>query len=59
MASLIPCSRNDAAGQKNEEEMVAQSVIRQREEDSRRLSIEAQDEPIKTSWLCRPCKNID
>jgi hypothetical protein len=57
-ASMIPCSPNDAAGQKNEEEMVAQSVVHH-EEDSRRLSLEAQDKPIETSWLCRPCNNID
>ena len=57
-ASLIPCSPNDAAGQKNEEDMEAHSVVRH-EEDSRRVSHEAQDKPIETSWLCRPCKNID
>jgi hypothetical protein len=57
-ASLIPCSRNDAAGQKNEEDMDAHSVVCH-EEDSRRVSHEAQDKPIETSWLCRPCKNID
>jgi hypothetical protein len=58
-ASLIPCSRNDAAVEKNEEEMAAQPAVCQKEEDSRRLSLDAQDKPIKTSWLCRPCKNID
>jgi hypothetical protein len=57
-ASLIPCSPNDAV-EKNEEEMVAQHVVRNEEEDSLRLSLEAQDKPIETSWLCRPCKNID
>jgi hypothetical protein len=57
-ASMIPCSCNDAAVEKNEEEMVAHSVVRH-EEDSRRVSHEAQDKPIETSWLCRPCKNID
>jgi hypothetical protein len=56
--SLIPCSRNDAAVEKNEEEMEAHSGVRH-EEDSRRVSHEAQDKPIETSWLCRPCKNID
>jgi hypothetical protein len=55
-ASLITCS--DAA-EKNEEEMVAHSVVRQREADNHRLSLEAQDKPIETSWLCRPCKNIN
>jgi hypothetical protein len=57
-ASLITCSRNDAV-EKIEEEMVAHSVVRQREEGSHRLSLEAQDKPIETSWLCRPCKNIN
>jgi hypothetical protein len=57
-ASLIPCSPNDAAGRKNEEDMEAHSVVRH-EEDSRRVSLEAQDKPIETSWLCRPCNNID
>ena len=55
-ASLIPCSPHDAV-ENNEEEMVAHSVVRH-EEDSRRVSLEAQDKPIETSWLCRPCKNI-
>jgi len=52
--SLITCS--DAV-EKNEE--AAHSVVRQREEGSHRLSLEAQDKPIETSWLCRPCKNIN
>ena len=55
-ASLITCSDAD---EKNEEEMAAHSVVRQREEDSHRLSLKAQDKPIETSWLCRPCKNIN
>ena len=55
-ASLITCF--DAV-EKNEEEMVAHSVVRQREADNHRLSLEAQDKPIETSWLCRPCKNIN
>lgn len=59
-SSMNPSSLHDAAAENNEEEMVAHSVVHQREVDnSCGITLESQDEPKKVCWLCRPCMDTN